>query len=111
MWIPGSIFRRKNILLGVTGSIAAFKACSLASTLSKFDAHVRTILTASALHFVGPTSFVSLTNDAAYTDQDYWSSNIRSLHIELGRWADVLVVAPATANTLAKLLTVSLIIS
>jgi len=103
MWIPGSIFRRKNILLGVTGSIAAFKACSLASTLSKFDAHVRTILTASALHFVGPTSFVSLANDAAYTDQDYWSSNIRSLHIELGRWADVLVVAPATANTLAKI--------
>lgn len=103
MWIPGSIFRRKNILLGVTGSIAAFKACNLASTLSKFDAHVRTILTASALHFVGPTSFVSLTNDTAYTDQDYWSSNIRSLHIELGRWADVLVVAPATANTLAKI--------
>jgi len=57
----------KNILLGVTGSIAAFKACSLASTLSKFDAHVRTILTASALHFVGllvsfplPTTLLTL---------------------------------------------------
>jgi len=103
MWISGNVFRRKNILLGVTGSIAAFKACALASTLSKYEAHVRTVLTPSALNFVGSASFVSLTNDAAYTDQDYWSSNIRSLHIELGRWADVLVVAPATANTLAKI--------
>jgi len=71
---PWQYIPQKKHSLGVTGSIAAFKACSLASTLSKFDAHVRTILTASALHFVGPTSFVSLTNDAAYTDQDYWSS-------------------------------------
>jgi phosphopantothenoylcysteine decarboxylase/phosphopantothenate--cysteine ligase len=47
-------------------------------------------------------SFSSLTDDAVYTDEDYWSLKVRSLHIELGRWADVVVVAPATANTLAK---------
>lgn len=103
MWIPSSVFRRKNILLGVSGSIAAFKACNVASSLAKCDAHVRTVLTQSALRFVGPASFISLTNDVAYTDEDLWNMKLRSLHIELGRWSDVIVVAPATANTLAKI--------
>jgi phosphopantothenoylcysteine decarboxylase/phosphopantothenate--cysteine ligase len=102
MWIPESIFGKKNIILGVCGSIAAFKSCTLASTLAKSGARVRTILTSSACKFVGPLSFSSLTDDAVYTDEDYWSLKVRSLHIELGRWADVVVVAPATANTLAK---------
>ncbi|NPV89005.1 bifunctional phosphopantothenoylcysteine decarboxylase/phosphopantothenate--cysteine ligase CoaBC [Coprothermobacteraceae bacterium] len=103
MLVPTRIFQRKNILLGVTGSISAYKACSLASTLTKTGAMVRTVLTASAERFIGAMSFAGLTGDAVYTDADYWSLKMRSLHIELGRWADVVVVAPATANTMAKL--------
>ncbi len=93
----------KCILLGVTGSIAAYKAAELASRLTQAGAKVEVLLTQSALQFVTPLTFQSVTGRRAYTDADLWGSEGHVQHIGLGKSADLLVVAPATANTLAKL--------
>ncbi len=93
----------KNILLGVTGSIAAYKAVDLASKLTQAGALVDVILTQAALQFVTPLTFQSVTGRRAYTDADLWGREGHIQHIALGRSADLLVVAPASANTLAKM--------
>ncbi|MGB6297985.1 MAG: bifunctional phosphopantothenoylcysteine decarboxylase/phosphopantothenate--cysteine ligase CoaBC [Rivularia sp. (in: cyanobacteria)] len=94
----------KRVLIGVGGGIAAYKVCEVVSTLFKSGVEVRTILTNSAQHFVTPLTFSTLSRQSAYTDEDFWNySNSRPLHIELGEWADVFLIAPLTANTLAKL--------
>lgn len=93
----------KNILLGVTGSIAAYKAADLASKLTQAGANVDVILTGSALHFITPLTFQSVTGRKAYTDADLWGGEGHVTHIGLGRIGDLLVVAPASANTIAKL--------
>lgn len=93
----------KNILLGVTGSIACYKAADLASKLAQSGAQVDVILTQSAQQFITPLTFQSVTGRRAYTDADLWGSQGHVQHIGLGRGADLLVVAPASANTLAKL--------
>jgi phosphopantothenoylcysteine decarboxylase / phosphopantothenate---cysteine ligase len=93
----------KNILLGVTGSIAAYKAADLASKLTQAGANVDVILTGSALHFITPLTFQSVTGRKAYTDTDLWGGEGHVTHIGLGRIGDLLVVAPASANTIAKL--------
>ncbi|MFQ3629459.1 MAG: bifunctional phosphopantothenoylcysteine decarboxylase/phosphopantothenate--cysteine ligase CoaBC [Cyanobacteriota bacterium] len=93
-----------KILIGVGGGIAAYKVCEVVSTLAKSGAAVRVVLTASAQQFVTPLTFATLSRHAAYTDADFWQpSHGRPLHIELGEWADVMLVAPLTANTLGKL--------
>lgn len=93
----------KTILLGVTGSIAAYKAADLASKLSQAGAQVETILTRSAQQFITPLTFQSVTGRRAYTEDDLWGREGHVLHIGLADSADLLVVAPASANTLAKL--------
>lgn len=94
----------KRVLIGVGGGIAAYKVCEVVSTLFKSGVEVRTILTNSARHFITPLTFSTLSRQSAYTDENFWhSSNSRPLHIELGEWADVFLIAPLTANTLAKL--------
>ena len=94
----------KRVLVGVGGGIAAYKVCEVVSTLFKAGMEVRVILTNSAHHFVAPLTFATLSRHRAYTDELFWKySNPRPLHIELGEWADVFVIAPLTANTLAKL--------
>jgi phosphopantothenoylcysteine decarboxylase/phosphopantothenate--cysteine ligase len=93
----------KRILLGVTGSIACYKAADLASKLRQAGAEVDVILTAAATEFVTPLTFQSVTGRRAYVDADLWGSEGHVLHIRLAKEADLLVVAPATANTLAKL--------
>lgn len=93
----------KNVLLGVTGSIAAYKAADLASKLTQAGARVDTILTQAALQFVTPLTFQSVTGRRAYTDADLWGNEGHVQHISLGKQADLLVIAPATANTLARL--------
>ena len=98
-----SLFTDKHILLGVTGSIAAYKAADLASRLAQQGALVDVILTAGAQKFVTPLTFQSVTGRKAYTDADLWGSEAHVLHVGLGRAADLLVIAPCTANTLAKL--------
>ncbi|NJN83172.1 MAG: bifunctional phosphopantothenoylcysteine decarboxylase/phosphopantothenate--cysteine ligase CoaBC [Caldilineaceae bacterium] len=96
-------FTGKRIVLGVTGSIASYKAADLASKLAQAGATVDVILTASATRFVSPLTFQSLTGRRAYADADLWGADAHVLHIGLARAADLLVIAPVTANTLAKL--------
>lgn len=98
-----SIFTDKHILLGVTGSIAAYKAAELASRLTHAEAKVDVILTAAAEKFVTPLTFQSITGRKAYTEAELWGGEAQVLHVSLGQQADLLVIAPCTANTLAKL--------
>jgi phosphopantothenoylcysteine decarboxylase/phosphopantothenate--cysteine ligase len=98
-----SILKGKKILLGVTGSIAAYKAADLASKLTQAGALVDVVLTASAEKFVTPLTFQSVTGRRAYTDADLWGNEAHVLHVGLGHQADLLVIAPCTANTLAGL--------
>jgi phosphopantothenoylcysteine decarboxylase/phosphopantothenate--cysteine ligase len=93
----------KRILLGVTGSIACYKAADLASKLCQCGALVDVILTTSALQFIAPLTFESVTGRRAYTEKDLWGGEGHVLHIGLAHAADLLVIAPASANTLAKL--------
>jgi phosphopantothenoylcysteine decarboxylase / phosphopantothenate---cysteine ligase len=95
--------KNKNILLGVTGSIAAYKAVELASKLTQSGASVDAILTASAQKFVTPLSFQSVTGRKAFTDLDLWSGEGHVVHVGLGQAGDLLVIAPASANTMTKL--------
>ena len=93
-----------NVLIGVTGGIAAYKVCEVVSTLAKADVAVRIIMTEQAQAFVSAVTFAALSRQAVYTDADFWSpAQGRPLHIELGEWADVFVLSPLTANTLGKL--------
>lgn len=98
-----SVLSDKRIILGVTGSIAAYKAADLASKLAQAGTQVDVILTAAAEKFVTPLTFQSVTGRRAYTDNDLWGNEAHVLHVGLGHAADLLVIAPCTANTLAKL--------
>jgi phosphopantothenoylcysteine decarboxylase/phosphopantothenate--cysteine ligase len=93
----------RHILLGVTGSIAAYKAADLASKLAQAGALVDVILTPSAEKFVTPMTFQSVTGRRAYTEADLWGEESHVLHVGLAHDAELLVIAPCTANTLAKL--------
>ena len=94
---------KKKIILGVTGSIAAHKAADLASLLTKARCDVRVVLTADAQRFITPLPFKTLTRNPVVTDLYDEDEEWKPVHIELADAADVLVIAPATANVLAKL--------
>jgi phosphopantothenoylcysteine decarboxylase / phosphopantothenate---cysteine ligase len=96
-------FANKNILLGITGSIAAYKAADLASKLTQAGAQVDAILTPAALKFITPLTFQSVTARKAFTDDDLWGGEGHVRHIGLGMAGDLYVIAPASANTIAKL--------
>ena len=98
-----SILSNKHIVLGVTGSIAAYKAADLASKLTQADAQVDVILTGAAEKFITPLTFQSVTGPRAYVDDDLWGNEAHVLHVGLGHSANLLVIAPCTANTIAKL--------
>jgi phosphopantothenoylcysteine decarboxylase/phosphopantothenate--cysteine ligase len=94
----------KRVVIGVGGGIAAYKVCEVVSSLFKAGVEVRVILTQAAQEFIQPLTLATLSRHPAYTDDDFWQPIYsRPLHIELGEWADLLVIAPLTANTLAKL--------
>ncbi|AGY57087.1 bifunctional phosphopantothenoylcysteine decarboxylase/phosphopantothenate--cysteine ligase CoaBC [Gloeobacter kilaueensis] len=94
----------RRILVGVTGGIAAYKVCEVVSTLAQAGAQVRVVLTDAAQRFVSALSFATLARARAYTDADFWSAEHSSpLHIELGQWAEAILLAPLSANTLARL--------
>lgn len=96
--------RGNRVLVGVGGGIAAYKVCEVVSTLAKLGVEVRVILTDSAQQFITPLTLATLARHPAYTDANFWQPTYsRPLHIELGEWADILLIAPLTANTLAKL--------
>ena len=101
--IAMSILKDKRILLGVTGSIAAYKAGELASKMTQAGARVDVILTRAAEQFILPLTFQSLTGRKAYTDSELWGGESHILHVGLGHAADLLLIAPITANTMAKL--------
>lgn len=98
-----SILSGKHILLGVTGSIAAYKAADLASKLTQAGAQVDVILTSAGEKFITPLTFQSVTGRKAFTDKDLWGDQAHVTHISLGKTADLLVIAPCTADTMAKL--------
>lgn len=98
-----SPLQNKHIVLGITGSIAAYKAAELASKLTQAGAQVDVILTRAAEAFITPLTFQSVTGRKAYTDDDLWGGQAHVLHVGMGHSADMLMVAPCSANTLAKL--------
>lgn len=96
-----SVLLGRRVLLGVTGGIAAYKACILTRLLRLRGAQVRVVMTRSAERFVGPATFAALSDHRVYTD--LFDEEPGVLHIRLAHEADVVVVAPATANVIAKL--------
>jgi phosphopantothenoylcysteine decarboxylase / phosphopantothenate---cysteine ligase len=94
---------KKKILLGITGGVAAFKACFLAREMMRQGASVHVVMTEAATHFITPTTFQALTGNPVFTDQ--WDSRIANnmAHIELSRDAHAIVIAPASADFIAKL--------
>src|SRR5215212_9135504 len=98
-----SVLLDKRIILGVTGSIAAYKAADLASKLTQAGAQVDVILSGAAEKFVTPLTFQSVTGRRAYVGNDLWGNEAHVLHVGLGHSADLIVIAPCTANTIAKL--------
>ena len=94
--------QKKNIVLGVTGSIAAYKAADLTSLLAKRDFNIRVVMTADALRFITPLPFKTLSRHPVVTDLYDEEEGWKPTHLEFADTADLLLVAPATANTLAK---------
>jgi phosphopantothenoylcysteine decarboxylase/phosphopantothenate--cysteine ligase len=95
--------KNKKILIGVTGGIAAYKTCSLINMFLKEGADVKVIMTNGATKFVTPLTFQSLTNHPVYVDmwQTYNKEEVE--HISLAKWADIMVISPATANIIGKI--------
>ena len=94
---------QKKILLIICGGISAYKSLELIRLLKKQGAEVKTILTKSAKEFVTPLSVASLSQEKVYDDLFNAENEAEMDHISLSRWADVILVAPATANTISKL--------
>ena len=103
MWIPQAVLNAKRILLIVTGGIAAYKTPDLVRQLIKAGASVRCVMSKSAEQFVTPLTLASVSGDKVYTDLFSLTDEHEMGHINLSREADVVLVAPATANTLAKM--------
>jgi phosphopantothenoylcysteine synthetase/decarboxylase len=95
--------KAKTVILGVTGSIAACRAVDLASSLVKAGCEVHVVMTADALRFVTPLPFKTLSRNPVVTDLYDEAEGWKPSHIELADQADLLLIAPATTNTLAKL--------
>jgi phosphopantothenoylcysteine decarboxylase / phosphopantothenate---cysteine ligase len=101
------LLKGKHILVGVTGGIAAYKAAYLVREFVKAGAEVKVTMTEAAVRFVTPLTFSALSKNPVYND--LWtanqssSSDISTQHIDLANWADAMVIAPASANTIAKL--------
>ncbi len=93
----------KTIVLGITGSIAAYKAADIASKLIQAGARVETIMTDSAIKFIAPLTLRNITNRPVVTDMFELASEFSIEHVALAEAADIVVIAPATANTIAKL--------
>ena len=97
------VLKDKNIVLGVTGSIAAYKAVELASRLVKAGAAVEVVMTEAATEFVSPLTFQSITAHPVVIEMFELLRETDIAHVSLARRADIVVIAPATANTIAKL--------
>ena len=99
------MLKDKNIIIGVCGSIAAYKSATLVRLLVKAGANVKVILTADAANFITPLTLATLSKNPVYTQYFEEETGVWSNHVELGLWADYLLLAPASANTMAKMAT------
>ena len=97
------ILKNSRILLGVSGGVAAYKAADLASKLTAAGAAVRTVMTENACQLIGPKSFEAVTGQQVYTSLWNTGEEYEINHVSLAEWADIIVVAPATANTIGKI--------
>jgi phosphopantothenoylcysteine decarboxylase/phosphopantothenate--cysteine ligase len=97
------MLRGRKILLGVSGSIAAYKAAMLTRLLVKEQAEVKVVMTPASLDFITPLTFSTLSKNPVYTKFQKNDSGEWNNHVELGLWADAMVIAPASANTIAKM--------
>lgn len=97
----------KNIALGVTGGISAYKMCTVVRLMKKAGANVRVIMSRSATEFVTPLTFSTLSQEevivSLWPENQHRSTNLGVKHIDIGLWADVMLIAPATANTIAHI--------
>lgn len=93
----------KNIVVGVTGGIAAYKACTLVSRLTQSGANVKVIMTKNATKLINPLTFQALSRNEVFTDTFIENDPKKIAHIDLADWADFFIIAPATANIIAKM--------
>ncbi|MBU2061936.1 MAG: phosphopantothenoylcysteine decarboxylase, partial [Bacteroidetes bacterium] len=102
-----SVLSGKKVLLGVSGGIAAYKTASLVRLFIKAGAHVQVIMTPASKDFVTPLTLSTLSKNPVYSS--FYNENDENAqwnnHVDLGLWADIMIVAPATANTLSKMAT------
>lgn len=105
--IPHPMLADKHILLGITGGISVYKMCTVVRLLKKAGAHVRVLMTQSATEFVAPLTFSTLSQEevivSLWPKDTHSSTDLGVKHIDLGLWADVMLIAPATANTIAQI--------
>lgn len=99
------MLRGKKILLGVCGSIAAYKTATLIRLLKKANAEVQVVMTDSAITFITPLTLSTLSGNPALSEFQKDNTGQWNNHVELGLWADLMLIAPATANTLSKMAT------
>jgi phosphopantothenoylcysteine synthetase/decarboxylase len=92
-----------HILLGITGGISAYKAADIAGALIKNGHEVKAIMTESAKKFITPLTIATMSKNPVYDDASEWTADGPIKHIELSKWADILVIVPATANTITKI--------
>ncbi len=92
-----------KLLIGITSSIAAYRLPNIISMLRKKDVIVKTIVTERAKSFVAPQALAVMSQNPCLTDEDEWNYKDNVLHIELAKWCDAMLIAPLTANTLAKI--------
>lgn len=97
------MLKNKNILLGVTGGIAVYKACDLTSKLVQQGANVKVMMTESATKFVSPLTFQALSRNEVYVDTFDEKDPRKIAHIDVADWAEIAIVAPATANIISKI--------
>lgn len=97
------MLRGKNILVGVTGGIAAYKTASVIRLLIREGASVKVIMTSHAKEFITPLTFATLSKNPVLTEFFNPENGNWNSHIDLGIWANLFLIAPATANTIAKM--------
>lgn len=95
--------KNKNILIGITGGIAAYKICGLINILCKDSANVKVIMTEASQKFITPLTIKTLTNNPVYLDMFNDITKAEIEHVALANWANIILVAPATANTISKI--------
>ena len=92
-----------KLLIGITSSIAAYRLPNLISTLKKQNFEIKTMITEHAKAFVAPQALAVMSQNPCLTDRDEWNNTEHVLHIEAAKWCDALLIAPLSANTLAKI--------